>query len=152
MDNGSFFVDRTEIPFEVLETSESEFSLLSGTTSLRVVAKGDAESMTFLANGIEVHVRVETVRQRLLKQFGTRREKGDEVQEIRAPMPALVVDIEVLPGQQVKAGQGLIILEAMKMENEIRAHREGIVKEVWVKKGMTVEKGDLMIRFGQIVG
>jgi pyruvate carboxylase subunit B len=65
--------------------------------------------------------------------------------EIHAPMPALVVKVEVAPGQDIATGQGLLVLEAMKMENELRSHQAGRVKEVCVKKGDTVEKGQLLV-------
>jgi propionyl-CoA carboxylase alpha chain len=62
-------------------------------------------------------------------------------------MPSLVIAVEVTPGQHVTAGQGLIILEAMKMENEIKAGREGVVKSIHVKPGNPVEKGMLLLDF-----
>ncbi len=65
--------------------------------------------------------------------------------EIKAPMPALVVRVEVEIGQKVKPGQGLLILEAMKMENEIKAHSAGIIKEIYATKGKPVEKGELLM-------
>ena len=61
-------------------------------------------------------------------------------------MPALVVKVEVSVGEEVKEGQGLLILEAMKMENEIKCHQAGKVKEILVSKGKPVEKGELLMR------
>jgi biotin carboxyl carrier protein len=58
-----------------------------------------------------------------------------------APMPGLVVRVEVVAGQQVEAGTGLVVVEAMKMENELRAARAGVVETVHVKVGQAVEKG-----------
>ena len=58
---------------------------------------------------------------------------------LRAPMPGKVVKVLVAPGQAVEAGQGLVIIEAMKMENELRAARSGRVTRVFVKEGQTVE-------------
>jgi len=60
---------------------------------------------------------------------------------VRAPMPGLVVRIEVAEGQQVDAGAGLVVVEAMKMENELRAPRPSVVAAVHVGVGQTVEKG-----------
>ena len=60
---------------------------------------------------------------------------------IRSPMPGKVVKVLVRVGDQVKAGQGLIVVEAMKMENELRAPRDGRVKEVPVREGQAVEAG-----------
>ena len=60
---------------------------------------------------------------------------------IKAPMPGLVVRVEVNPGETVEAGQGLVVVEAMKMENELRATHTGVVEQVHVKAGDRVEKG-----------
>jgi len=66
---------------------------------------------------------------------------------IRAPMPGLVLRVEVEPGQTVKAGQGVVIIEAMKMENELRAEAAGTVARVLVREGSAVEKGAVLIEF-----
>ena len=64
---------------------------------------------------------------------------------IRAPMPGLVVRVEVEPGQRVDAGAGLVVVEAMKMENELRAPRPGKVQTVHVAVGQAVEKGASLV-------
>jgi pyruvate carboxylase subunit B len=66
---------------------------------------------------------------------------------VRAPMPGLVLRIDVEPGQELKAGQGVIIIEAMKMENELRAEAAGKVARVLVQPGQAVEKGAVLIEF-----
>jgi pyruvate carboxylase subunit B len=60
---------------------------------------------------------------------------------VRAPMPGLVVRVEVADGQPVDSGAGLVVVEAMKMENELRAPRAGVVQTVHVTAGQAVEKG-----------
>src|SRR5260370_36753080 len=60
---------------------------------------------------------------------------------VKAPMPGLVVRVEVQEGQRVEAGAGLVVVEAMKMENELRATRAGVVSRVHVKPGQTVDRG-----------
>lgn len=62
-----------------------------------------------------------------------------------APMPGLIVRVNVQPGDTVGQGQGLIVMEAMKMENELRAQAAGTVKSVNVKPGTAVEKGTVLI-------
>jgi pyruvate carboxylase subunit B len=62
-----------------------------------------------------------------------------------APMPGLVVRVQVKAGDTVEAGQGLIVMEAMKMENELRAHAAGVVKTVRVAPGDAVEKGAVLV-------
>jgi pyruvate carboxylase subunit B len=62
-----------------------------------------------------------------------------------APMPGLIVRVNVEPGDTVDAGQGLIVMEAMKMENELRAPAAGTVRRVSVAPGTAVEKGALLV-------
>jgi biotin carboxyl carrier protein len=62
-----------------------------------------------------------------------------------APMPGLIVRIAVSEGDLVQAGQGLVVMEAMKMENELRATSDGTVKRVHVAPGVAVEKGALLL-------
>jgi pyruvate carboxylase subunit B len=62
-----------------------------------------------------------------------------------APMPGLVVRVNVRPGDQVQAGQALVVMEAMKMENELRSPSAGVVKAVSVQPGAAVEKGTLLV-------
>jgi len=64
---------------------------------------------------------------------------------IRAPMPGLVVRVLVEPGQAVEEGTGVVVLEAMKMENELRADGPGVVRAVRVEAGMAVEKGEVLV-------
>ncbi len=66
---------------------------------------------------------------------------------LKAPMPGLVLQVEVTVGQHFKKGDGLAIIEAMKMENELKAHSSGIVREIKVKPGEPVEKNQVLIIF-----
>ncbi|MFW6039797.1 MAG: acetyl-CoA carboxylase biotin carboxyl carrier protein subunit [Gemmatimonadota bacterium] len=67
--------------------------------------------------------------------------------ELRAPMPGLVVRIAVSPGDSVEAGDGVLVMEAMKMENELRAERGGVVAEVHVAEGATVDRDARLVTF-----
>jgi pyruvate carboxylase subunit B len=68
---------------------------------------------------------------------------------LRAPMPGLVVRVLVEPGQRVQAGSGVVVLEAMKMENELRAPSDATVGRVVVSPGTAVERGQLLVEFQQ---
>ena len=72
------------------------------------------------------------------------RKRGDT---LKAPMPGLVVRIEIEEGQKVKRGDGLIIVEAMKMENELKAPHGGTIKAIKVKQGQAVEKNQILLEF-----
>jgi biotin carboxyl carrier protein len=64
---------------------------------------------------------------------------------IKVPMPGLIIEVSVKQGDTVKAGQGLLIVEAMKMQNEMNAPRDGIVKKILVQKGQIVNSGDTLV-------
>ncbi len=66
-------------------------------------------------------------------------------QQIVAPMPGKVVRVLVAPGDEVKVRQGLVVVEAMKMENELRSPKDGRVKDVRVQQGMSVEAGRVLV-------
>lgn len=69
---------------------------------------------------------------------------GDVI-EVEAPMQGLVVSVDVNPGDMVKAGDTLVILEAMKMENPIVAPQDGKIQSIDVKKGDTIDGGTLLV-------
>lgn len=81
----------------------------------------------------------------LINKMGLSLTSALKVNDIKAPMPGLILDIKVSEGQEVKEGQTLVILEAMKMENSITAPRDAVIKKVPVQKGNTVAKNELLI-------
>ena len=83
----------------------------------------------------------------LIEEMGLSKETVSVQTDLVAPMPGLIVEILTKPGAQVYAGDGLLILEAMKMENKLTASRDGIIKSISVKKSDTVDKGMVLIEF-----
>jgi biotin carboxyl carrier protein len=102
----------------------------------------------------EVHLRAGVVYARLDGRSGARRRRAAGIdpfsaaageQDIVAPMPGKVVKVLVAPGDQVAVRQGLVVVEAMKMENELRSPKDGRVKDVRVQQGMSVEAGRVLV-------
>jgi len=83
----------------------------------------------------------------LIQKMGIDRKKVKLINAIKAPMPGLILEINVTIGQLVKLGDPLLILEAMKMENIFTSPREGVIKSIAIEKGMAVDKGQLLIEF-----
>ena len=81
----------------------------------------------------------------LIEEMGLSLAAAQVINDIKAPMPGLILDVQVKEGDEVKEGDFLLVLEAMKMENTLTAPRDGIVKSVTVQKGQTVDKNQLLI-------
>jgi biotin carboxyl carrier protein len=81
------------------------------------------------------------------RRFGRQadREVGSGPQRVTAPMPGKIVRVPVAAGDAVRARQPVVVVEAMKMENELRASRDGIVAEIHAREGMSVEAGALLV-------
>jgi biotin carboxyl carrier protein len=100
---------------------------------------------TILVNGVWHSFTVETPVSLKRKRYLAQQADASSVVAIEAPMPGKIIDIMVEDGVEVKEGEPIIILEAMKMQNEINSHITGIVKSVSVKKNETVMKDDILI-------
>ena len=83
----------------------------------------------------------------LIKEMGFEVGKIKQINAIKAPMPGLILEINVKVGQEVKENDNLLILEAMKMENSFSSPRDGIIKSIAVSIGDAVDKGQLLIEF-----
>lgn len=114
--------------------------------TLSVEALGHGRwALTPVGERWEVEVLDERTRYvRSITGAGDRRPTADV---LKAPMPGLVVRVQTQPGDKVSAGAGLIVLEAMKMENELKAAASGVVKAVRVVAGEAVEKGQVLVEF-----
>ena len=74
---------------------------------------------------------------------------GDASSMVKAPLPGLIIDVKVREGEKVKAGQTIVVMEAMKMENQIQATTDGTVKKIFVKKGDNVAEGNAMVEIAR---
>jgi biotin carboxyl carrier protein len=121
--------------------------LLGGRSeALAVESAGDGR-WTITRRGERCEVEVLDERTRHIRSLTG---SGDRVRgpaALKAPMPGLVVRVQVEPGQSVAAGAGVVVLEAMKMENELRAAAPARVRSVRVRPGEAVEKGQVLVEF-----
>jgi biotin carboxyl carrier protein len=143
--SGTVYVNGKSVDVDIAELREGVCSILIDTQSTNVLALRTSRGFDVLIDSASTEVTVETDRERLLRQFSSGSASKTQKLEIHAPMPALVGKIEVNVGDAVVEGQGLLILEAMKMENELKAHHQGTIKQIFVKQGETVEKGALLM-------
>ena len=83
----------------------------------------------------------------LLKKLGMEHLASGAINDMKAPMPGMVLDIKIKPGDAITKGQALVVLEAMKMENVLKAEGEATVKSINCKKGEAVEKNQVLVEF-----
>jgi biotin carboxyl carrier protein len=98
-------------------------------------------SVDVLVDGLSIPARLRTGARDATKASGGPRGAG----KVTAPMPGKVVKVLVTVGQQVTARQGVAVVEAMKMENELRAGRDGTVRAILVVEGASVDAGDPLV-------
>jgi len=115
--------------------------------TIEIVAKENDKLMRIKVNGNVYEVAVEDQYDSLLKSMGLIGAADKTALEIKAPMPGMVLSVNVTVGQQVKKGDALLVLEAMKMENMIKSTTDGIVKTLLIAKGDIVEKNQVLIGF-----
>ena len=97
--------------------------------------------------GVEARVLVYTEREARAARFMPVKRTANSGRAVRCPMPGLVVSIAVVEGQEVKAGETLAVVEAMKMENVLRAERDGVVKKLHARKGDSLAVDAIILEF-----
>jgi biotin carboxyl carrier protein len=134
------------VDFDLLQ-DPNFFSLLVNHESHEIyVETGESRGdYAVTLDGQRYSVRVETERQHRLAALAPRTNLHTGEITVKAPMPGLVSIVAVTPGQEVEQGQRLVVLEAMKMENELKAPRSGTVKAVNVQPGQTVEQNRALV-------
>ena len=98
-------------------------------------------------NGQRVELHAKDLFDLLLERLGMSNAAATKVNELKAPMPGLIVDIRVQPGQAVLKGDPLLVLEAMKMENILKAPTDGTVNSIKVTLRDNVQKGQVLVQF-----
>ncbi len=137
-----------ERPLHVRWLSEHSVHLLLDHRSLVLtVEKEEPGAIRVTHKGQTQRVHLKTERDLLLKRMGIGSDAAEAPSELRAPMPGLVLQINVSVGDEIEPGQGLIVLEAMKMENELRADHSAVVETVHVEPGTAVGKNELLVTF-----
>jgi acetyl/propionyl-CoA carboxylase alpha subunit len=135
---------------DLIKVKAGIFSIIKDDKSYNVeVVKTDKSTKTFTikVNGNKYDLEVKDQFDELLKKLGMENLNAGKVNEIKAPMPGLVIDILVQPGSEVKKGDAIMVLEAMKMENILKSPSDGVVKKVNVEKKQAVEKNQVLVNF-----
>ena len=143
--------DRFEVTWRGKRWEVDALTLSHGAVSL--IANGESYGVEFeeIADKVQVTVRGQAItidiadERRLRMRAASGKFSVEGKQVIAAPMPGKIVRVLVKVGDEVKEGQGLVVVEAMKMENELKAPKAGKVTELVVKEGQAVESGAKLV-------
>ena len=140
----SYLLDGAPFDADVVEIEPGVYSLLIGGKSFyaRVGRNGDSEEREVSLDGVHYDV---TVRDPRRWAGGRARLAVVGPQNVAASMPGKVVRVLVAEGQAVESGQGLIVVEAMKMQNEIKCPKAGTIQRILAREGQPVNAGDVLL-------
>jgi biotin carboxyl carrier protein len=147
---GITYVDGNRLKWDFVPIERCHYHILYENKSYRAeLVKLDSSSKTVMMkiNGNNYTVKLKDKFDLLLEKMGIASGNSNKINYIKAPMPGLIIDLKVKAGDEVKTGDALLILEAMKMENILKSPGDGMVKNVRVKKGDSVEKGHILVEF-----
>lgn len=136
--------------WDVAKEKEGRFHVLKDNKSYTIeVIHSDAieKTCTLKVNGTTYSFELKDRFDELLKNLGMDKVAGGAVKDLKAPMPGLVLEVMVKAGDSIKKGDSVLVLEAMKMENNIKAVADAVVKKVSVQKGNAVEKNQVLVLF-----
>ncbi len=143
-------VDNKEFDFDLAKLSKGKYHLISNNKSFEVeIVSIDREkkNVEVKVNNTVYLVELKDKMDDLLEKLGMDSMLEEKTEDLKAPMPGLILEIAVEPGNEIAKGDKLLILEAMKMENVIKATGSGIVDKIKVEVGNSVDKGQVLITF-----
>jgi len=140
-ENNKLFFNGEELVYSFRKLSENSYLLKLDDKVYEIpFNKINYEKYGFLINGNYLEAIVRTRLQEKAFEFINKKEKQKHIDIIKAPMPGLIIKIKKKVGEKVEMGESLIILEAMKMENDLRSTASGNIKEIYVTENSSVEK------------
>ena len=149
-DTFDFNIDSDAIQWDLSAINDRKFHILVDNRSFEAtVTEADytEKSIAIRINTTVYTVALKDAFDQLVEKLGFSNANSKKINQIKAPMPGLVLDILVKPGDTLAKGDGVLILEAMKMENVIKSEGDAVVKSIEIEKGAAVEKGQILIQF-----
>ncbi len=128
---------------DVAQLSESSFSLILEGCSYDVTVNPHPEGFQVFVDGVGFQVDLQDPRQR--SPFSSGRSETTGSMAVSTPMPGKVIKVLVSEGESVRRGQGLVVVEAMKMQNELLSPKEGQVNHINVSEGQAVNAGEPLV-------
>ena len=124
---------------------QAVYSLLIDGHSYEALVQPSDDDLEVLLHGSYFLATVEDERQRRFRQTSGDTDTLHAEFHIKSPMPGLIISVPVREGQDVKKGDRLIVLESMKMQNELKAPRDGVIRSLRVKNGDNVEQNQVLL-------
>lgn len=147
---GFFQVNGQKLAWDIQWLGEGKIHLIKGNESMEAELidwERETQSMRIRLGYQTATIQLKDRYALLLEKMGISTAGSGALKDIKAPMPGLILEVKVKPGDEVKKGDVVLILEAMKMENIIKAPGDGVVKEVKVNLKQSVEKNQVLIQF-----
>lgn len=149
LSKAAFEVNEEIVKSDIVQTTPTAYHLLLNNKGYLVeIVEQNNKEFTLKVNGKQFTANLHTPMDLLLEEMGFDTSASQQLSELKAPMPGLVLSVNVEAGQKVAAGDTLLILEAMKMENVLKAPGDALIEKVEVEQGQSVEKNTVLIRFG----
>ena len=146
--DGKYYINDQIADFDIVTNSNGSYHVLHNGKSYTIdVLEKKSHRILLTINKEKTEVKIKNDLEDLLSKMGMDKVLGHAMNELKAPMPGMVLKIMVKEGQEVKKGDSLLVLEAMKMENNIKALGDGTVKTIKIKEGDKVEKNQVLILF-----
>ena len=141
-------INHNEESFDIIQLKDGELHVLwnqKSYTAIVVETNHEDKTAIIRVNGNDYTIKLQDKYDILLQQLGLGNLQSKKVNQIKAPMPGLVLRFEKKEGDDVKKGESVLILEAMKMENILKSPGDGKIKKFVVKQGQAVEKNHILV-------
>lgn len=139
-------VEDTIVPLEVIVQGSGRILLRTGTKIYKIDnIEVDERNVSFSINGTYFETTVKDEQELLLEKLGFKAGATASAGSLNAPMPGKILELLISDGDSVEEGQPVLILEAMKMENELKSPSNGVVSKLHIQQGDNVEKNQILI-------
>ena len=145
-----WFINGSPVEFEIVSKGGGKYVVFHDNKAheaILVSSSDDKKELVITIEGVNYPLQVKDNLDILIEKMGMSSSKKKSNDLLKAPMPGLILSLEVTVGQTVQTGEKLCVLEAMKMENNLKAEHPVEVAEILVKTGESVEKNQVIMKF-----